>query len=65
MAARPRVLLRKMVARTRWKGVGERCSWTRPKEGEERGGKGMQDVGGGRVFLEEGVVGGCGGGVGK
>ena len=38
----PRVLLRKMVARRRLKGWSARRSWTRPKDGVVRGGKGMQ-----------------------
>ena len=45
MATAPRVLLRNMTAMKRAKGLYCKDSWTRPKVGEERGGKGMHETG--------------------
>lgn len=67
MLTTPRVLVRKTQARRSWKGAWASRSWASPKVGEERGGKGMQEIGlrDGRFwggFEEEGEGGGGGGG---
>jgi hypothetical protein len=43
MATPPRVLFRKIVAMSRRKGSCASCSWIKPKEDTEIGGKGRQD----------------------
>lgn len=60
MATLPRVWLRNMTAMRRAKGSCARDSWIRPKRGEERGGKGMQDVAGRLGRGCRGVLGGVG-----